>query len=108
MGRGAVTSLPWVLGAGVSWGVRELLATGKLHFTPDSPCSPLGKQEAVRAGWGSPRAAAGLPFLPQLTRLPEDVGSGTYKALCGLVLGSVFETLPPSRRNLDFTHPILW
>lgn len=102
--------LPQVLGAGISWGVRALLVTGQLRFTPNSPCSPLGEQGTVRAVWGSvgqPRIAAGVPFHPPLTRLPEDVGSGTYTGFCGLVLGSVFATLPPFRRNLDFTHPIL-
>lgn len=53
-------------------------------------------------------ASGGLLWLLSGHRFPEeDVGSGTYTGLCGLVLGSLFETLPLSRRNLDFTQPIL-
>lgn len=52
-------------------------------------------------------AAAGMPGPLLLTGLSEDVGSGTYTGVCKLELDSVLEPFPLSRRNLDFTHPIL-
>lgn len=47
------------------------------------------------------------PWDAPLTSFLGDVGSGTYTGPFWLVFGSIFEALLPSRRNLDFTHPIL-
>lgn len=108
--------MPFALGTQFRCRVKVLLVAGQLHFTPNTPAHPwenrrlLGRFRAARGS--SPTPTPGLrtthPSLLPLTRFPEDVGSGTYTGLCVLALGSVFETLPLSRRNLDFTQPILW
>lgn len=90
----------------LSWIVRDAGDRSALLHCRHTLLAP-GKTEGCSGSVGQSPWPLDSLLLSSLTRLLVDVGSGTYTGLCRLLLGSFFETLPPSRKNLDFTHPIL-